>query len=743
MSTNSFGELQWQYQLNENWRTLSDKHSRIINDQCTANASSSVPVCEVELVVRGKPHIAKWLPESTSSLAPEEFARLVSFELSTEQAAILDFGELSALSSGPQDQGPGMAAGSDSSAIEQLRRRQMAQKETLVDDHARLLAAERITQAGLRAKMEMVLENEDAETKAMRAAMHSHNRDAAKAAADAHDDEAGDKRSRRIKFSTLYAAGVRAYRHRHPIDAATAALRTPSTLPPQSGSGSGGARVLVRARPLFSHEAERGEWESLSIMAGGGGVTVHESMEAMKSGRIVHSLRHHTFANVSTVSTDAELYDSVRYLAKHAANGGLATLFCYGMTGSGKTYSMDEIHRRVPADIFSLLASEGSKEGSKEEGKEGSKEGSKEEGKEGSKEEGKDNGEALVRFSSFELVAKRCFELLPADDATSEEAGEAKGEEGSESKVGTKSSDGKKEIFLRVDAAGVTNVRGVAEHTARDEQGLLQLLRAAVARRETSATGANATSSRSHAVYLVQLPGGGRLALIDLAGNEGRQETLYHTKAHIAEAKDISNSLAVLRACLRARSVPGAGHVPFRESVLTRVLKDALTDPDAATALLACVSPACTHLEHSLRTLRTALHLTDTAASSTPGDEATLAVVEEEELRLPTVVKKGPGTWDHDTLCGWVEEQQFPAEVVLPAAMTGKAIMKLTKPRLRPLCAGKDEVAAALFSALRVASKEADKYAREQRVQMKATGNKGGAAGFARGAPAKPQIAGT
>jgi kinesin family protein 2/24 len=725
MATNSYGELQWQYQLGENWRTLSDKHSRVINIANEKNASSSVPVCEAELVVRGKPHLAKWLPESTCDLAPEEFARLVSFELVMEQASIImDFGELGgAQPSEPQDRGLGMAAGSGGSAVEQLRQRQKAQKETLVDEHTRLVAAERTKQAGLRAEMNNVLENEDAETKALRAAMDSQSRDAAKAAADAHDDDSGDKRSRRIKFSTLYAAGVRAYRRRHPIDAATETPSMSSTHPPQIFGRSSVARVLVRARPLFSHEAERGEWESLSTMPNGDGVTVHEGLEAMKNGGMVHLLRHHTFNNVGTVSTDTELYDSVRYLVKHASEGGLATLFCYGMTGSGKTYSMDGIHRRVPADIFSLLAST-----------------------EGSKNTDAASG---VKFSAYELIAKRCFELLPADDATSEEGGETKDEEGSEMKGEkggetrgeAKGSDEKNEIFLRVDADGVTNVCGVAEHTAGDEESLLRLLRAAVARRETSATGANATSSRSHAVYSVQLPGGGRLALIDLAGNEGRQETLFHTKAHVAEAKEISNSLAVLRACLRAHSAPDAGHAPFRESVLTRVLKDALTDPDAATALLACVSPACTHLEHSLRTLRTAVHLTNTA-SSTPGDESTLAVVEEEELRLTAVAKKGPSTWDHDALCGWVEEQHFGAEVGLPATMTGKAIMKLTKPRLRPLCGDQDEVAAALFGALRVASKEADKYAREQRAQMKATGNKGGAAGFARGAPARPQIAG-
>merc|ERR1712167_353873 len=112
-----------------------------------------------------------------------------------------------------------------------------------------------------------------------------------------------------------------------------------------------------------------------------------------------------------------------------------------------------------------------------------------------------------------------------------------------------------------------------------------------------------------------------------------------HNKQQIAESKEIMNSLAVLRACLRARSIADPRHVPpFRESVLTRVLKDALTDPSAATALLACVSPGCSHTEHSLRTLRTAAYLT--------GDEN--ETVEEEEMRPVGVKPTDPKTWDAD-----------------------------------------------------------------------------------------------
>lgn len=374
------------------------------------------------------------------------------------------------------------------------------------------------------------------------------------------------------------------------------------------------------------------------------------------------------------------------------------------------------------------------------------------------------SGGNVVTFSSYELLAKRCFELLPADYETNGVVAETAGAEGFDREIDPAKIDAaaeekdeeerkKREVFLRVDGDGATNVCGVAEHPASDKETLLRLLRASVSRRETAATGTNATSSRSHAVYLLNLPGGGRLALIDLAGNEGSQETMYHTAQHISEAKEINNSLSVLRACLIARSTD-VGHVPFRESVLTRVLKDALTDTKAATVLLACLSPACTHLEHSLRTLRTAVHLT--------GAEGKV-VEEEEEISMPSVRTNGPNKWDHTELCKWVEEQPFAAKVKLPPTMTGKKIMKITEKRLAPLCGGdttntekhdatseEAAVAAELFAALRLASKEADENAREQRRMMFAnkqtemvskTGYTG-AVGFSKDAPVKPQIAG-
>lgn len=551
------------------------------------------------------------------------------------------------------------------SAYAQLKERQRAQKEAIAAEHMRVVLA---THAEYRADCQEAnerLQNEDSETKAQRAAMNT--RTAPVSSTDIGG--ATNKRNQRLRFCKLYSEAVAAFRERRPSEAA------PPSSPSAAGSSQGelATRVLVRARPLFEDEASRGEWEAVSALPRG--VVVHEGTDKLKGAALVQILRHHTFGgNMHAVSTDDEVFGAMRYLLERAVAGGIATLFCYGMTGSGKTYSMAGIHSRVPAELFSQLSAASAATGTE--------------------------GALTVRFSAFDFLGKRCFELLPANCAAADD--------GPDDASMLQESQQKREVFLRVDSEGATHVCGVAEHIASDAVALKQLLHAAVSRRETSATTANAASSRSHAVYLMQVPGGGRLVLIDLAGSEASEESLFHNKQQIAESKEIMNSLATLRQCLRARSMQDARQVPpFRESVLTRVLKDALTDPSSATTLLACVSPSCSHTEHSIRTLRTAAYLT--------GDDER-ETREEEEVKTPAVRDtREPKHWDHETLQKWVEEQPFAEQVQLKAAMDGKEIMKLAQNRLAACCSGDKAVAAELFAALRKAAKEAAALALEER----------------------------
>ena len=494
------------------------------------------------------------------------------------------------------------------------------------------------------------------------------------------NDGPNDKRSQRILKASMFTKGVVAYRSRlsRRLAAPTVSL----------------SRVLARSRPLFQHEAKAGEWDSVTPLPQGG-IVLHEGTEQlMRNHGMVKVLQHHIFETVEAVTTDDELYIAFRELLFQATQGKLSTFFFYGMTGSGKTFSMNVVHRRLPEDLFAILG----------------------------------DG-ATVRFHAYELVGKRCFDLLNGS---------------AEVLSALDSETGKSEVFLRVDHDGATNMVGMKEHEVADAGALLELLRSAMVRRETSATGANATSSRSHAVYCLLLPGGGRLTMIDLAGSEAAQETLFHTKQHMMQAKEINKSLATLRACLRARAT-GAAHVPFRESTLTRVLKDALTNPAAATALVACVSPACSHLEHSLRTLRTAMYLTGRDHSSggawKTGGNNSKETIEVQVLKELSVQKGGPKTWSADELVAWVATQPFAAQVKLPDNMAGTNIMKLSQGRLRGMCGGDAAVAKALFLALRVASKEASQRDLEARKRLK-RGNKHltGAAGFAKSAPKTPVV---
>ena len=113
------------------------------------------------------------------------------------------------------------------------------------------------------------------------------------------------------------------------------------------------------------------------------------------------------------------------------------------------------------------------------------------------------------------------------------------------------------------------------------------LLKQGIASRITSATTMNAHSSRSHAIFTVYLqviyndPLGhqhirkAKLNLVDLAGSERHGKTGISTNSGAAfnESKSINLSLSCLGKVIQALSQDKPGHVPYRESKLTRLLQ--------------------------------------------------------------------------------------------------------------------------------------------------------------------------
>jgi len=147
--------------------------------------------------------------------------------------------------------------------------------------------------------------------------------------------------------------------------------------------------------------------------------------------------------------------------------------------------------------------------------------------------------------------------------------------------------------------------------------------------RTTHATKANDTSSRSHSICQIKvLEEGqkvpGRLLLVDLAGSERATDCQNNNSDRRQEGAEINKSLLALKECIRsidsqkgqAAQGGGGGHIPFRGSKLTMVLRDSFIASDKAKIImLTCVVPGSNSSDHTLNTLRYAERLKERPSS--------------------------------------------------------------------------------------------------------------------------------
>ena len=94
------------------------------------------------------------------------------------------------------------------------------------------------------------------------------------------------------------------------------------------------------------------------------------------------------------------------------------------------------------------------------------------------------------------------------------------------------------------------------------------------------------------------------LFLVDLAGSE-RVKKSGATDSRLDEAKKINFSLSCLGNCIHAlseRKKGGIGHVPFRDSKLTRLLQDSLGG-NSKTSMIVCIGPSKVHVDETIMSL--------------------------------------------------------------------------------------------------------------------------------------------
>ena len=253
-------------------------------------------------------------------------------------------------------------------------------------------------------------------------------------------------------------------------------------------------------------------------------------------------------------------------------SGFNCTIFAYGQTGTGKTYTMsgDSITDMVPIPdgagiVPRVLHYLFEKLGSAE-------------------------MESSVKCSFIELYNEELRDLLSNDESAKlkiYDDGVRKGH-------------------------GATLVQGMEESYIQSASKGIRLLREGSYRRQVAATKCNELSSRSHTVFTITVylkkttdagedfVSAGKLNLVDLAGSENIQRSGAENK-RAAEAGVINKSLLTLGRVINAL-VDKSSHIPYRESKLTRLLQDSLGGR-TKTCIIATVSPAKSNLEETISTL--------------------------------------------------------------------------------------------------------------------------------------------
>lgn len=275
-------------------------------------------------------------------------------------------------------------------------------------------------------------------------------------------------------------------------------------------------------------------------------------------------------------SKQVDVYNVVVYpLIKEVLDGYNCTVFAYGQTGTGKTFTMegdrlngqssvswnkDPVSGIIPRalshmfDELRLL-----------------------------------QVEHTVRASFLELYNEEIFDLLSCSEEPSH-----------------------KSLRIFEEKKGSVIVRGLEEVIVSNKNEVYKLLEKGSKRRQTAATLMNAQSSRSHTIFTItvhikestieneDIVRVGKLNLVDLAGSEniGRSGAI---ERRACEAGNINKSLLTLGRCITSL-VEQTPHIPYRESKLTRLLQDSLGGK-TKTSIIATISPSHCNLEETMSTL--------------------------------------------------------------------------------------------------------------------------------------------
>mmetsp|Transcript_5851 Transcript_5851/g.20658 ORF Transcript_5851/g.20658 Transcript_5851/m.20658 type:complete len:723 (-) Transcript_5851:1979-4147(-) len=367
-----------------------------------------------------------------------------------------------------------------------------------------------------------------------------------------------------------------------------------------SGKAADHIKVVVRVRPFLEHEDP-----SQSSVA-----VPQPDRGALPSTLKVQRDRSIVFGKFDAVlgpeSKQEDVYQQVRECVEAAISGTNVSIFAYGQTNAGKTYTMmgppsysyssRAIHQKtveedfaeknlplrgvIPRFLTELLASTR-----------------------------RDDMDVKIEASFLQVYNERVLDLLAETGGKQQQ---------------------QKALELRSGDRGVGEIQvvGNVKKSISSLSDVFDILQQGVKQRKVCETSHNEQSSRSHTILQLMLTvtsrGGGdleqtssslssrtsKISLVDLAGSErwsqsaDRKEAV--TKTHREEMSNINRSLTTLGRVVKLLSEGKHVGLPFRESKLTRLLQDSI-GANCLTTIIAVLAPSPSSVDENISTLNFAL----------------------------------------------------------------------------------------------------------------------------------------
>ncbi|XP_033694805.1 kinesin-like protein KIF3C isoform X2 [Tursiops truncatus] len=343
-------------------------------------------------------------------------------------------------------------------------------------------------------------------------------------------------------------------------------------------------KVVARCRPLSRKEEASGHEQILTMDVKLGQVTLRNPRAAL--GELPKTFTFDAVYDAS--SKQADLYDeTVRPLVDSVLQGFNGTVFAYGQTGTGKTYTMqgtwvEPEQRGVIPNAFEHIFTHISRS---------------------------QNQQYLVRASYLEIYQEEIRDLL------SKEPG--------------------KRLELKENPETGVYIKDLSSFVTKNVKEIEHVMNLGNQTRAVGSTHMNEVSSRSHAIFVITVECSergldgqdhirvGKLNLVDLAGSERQNKAGPNAAGGTAtqptggggggggggsgerpkEASKINLSLSALGNVIAALAGNRSTHIPYRDSKLTRLLQDSLGG-NAKTIMVATLGPASHSYDESLSTLR-------------------------------------------------------------------------------------------------------------------------------------------